>query len=67
MLCPICGQPNQCGLALVPDADKADAPCWCRNLTISPEVLAKVPADQRNLACICPRCAAAIPAEKSGD
>jgi hypothetical protein len=36
-----------------------DAPCWCTQVGFAPELLARVPAAARGLACICRRCAEA--------
>jgi len=54
--CPLCGGANECGSA----AGKST--CWCYSATIAPEVLARVPEDQRNINCICRACAEAKPA-----
>jgi len=35
-------------------------PCWCTGTTIPRETLARIPPEARNLACICPACAAAV-------
>ena len=32
------------------------APCWCTDVTFSPELLARVDAAHRDLACICANC-----------
>jgi hypothetical protein len=52
--CPICGGPNDCGVA----QGKSD--CWCFSASIPPEVLARVPADERNVTCVCRTCAVAM-------
>ena len=52
--CPICGETNQCAAA---STGSFDTPCWCANVTITEETLARIPPDQRGLACVCPRCA----------
>lgn len=31
--------------------------CWCTQVDFSAELLARVPAEARNQACICPDCA----------
>ena len=31
--------------------------CWCSQATFPPELLARVPAEARRRACICPACA----------
>ena len=48
-LCPLCGQPNQCG-ALA--ADK----CWCCDATIPSDLLELVPLQSQRKACICRAC-----------
>ncbi|HEX7452617.1 MAG TPA: cysteine-rich CWC family protein [Polyangiaceae bacterium] len=52
-LCPVCGEPNTCGMS------QGKTECWCFNLKIPQESLDRVPAEAKNVACICPRCAAA--------
>lgn len=52
--CPICGEPNQCGLA---NPVTATRPCWCFTAEIAPEAREQIPDDALNKACICPRCA----------
>jgi hypothetical protein len=54
--CPLCGKPNDCAAACSGDLA---APCWCRDATFTPALLARVPADARGRACICAACAAA--------
>lgn len=54
--CPLCGGANECGIA------EGKSTCWCFSATIAPEVLARVPEDQRNVNCICRTCAEAKPA-----
>ena len=49
--CPLCGGPNDCGIA----QGKSD--CWCFSTSIPPDVLARVPEDQRNVTCVCRTCA----------
>lgn len=53
--CPLCGGPNGCASA---QRGSFDGPCWCNDATFTPELLARVPEDQRRIACICARCAA---------
>ncbi|GFM85320.1 hypothetical protein PSCICO_07190 [Pseudomonas cichorii] len=53
-LCPVCGFSNSCTLA---DPRTVDQACWCFSQTIDPAVLQALPAEIRNLACLCPRCA----------
>ena len=49
--CPLCGETNGCGM----EAGKGT--CWCMALKIPAEVLERVPAEARNEACVCERCA----------
>jgi hypothetical protein len=35
----------------------AQGPCWCTQVDFSADLLARVPAPARALACICPECA----------
>lgn len=53
-LCPACGATNQCGLA---DPRTAARGCWCFEVSIDPAVLEALPAELRDKACLCPRCA----------
>jgi hypothetical protein len=52
--CPLCGGSNQCQPAMT---GSFEGDCWCRTAPVSPEALARVPPEQRGLACLCPRCA----------
>lgn len=52
--CPVCGGPNDCAPA---GCGSFDVDCWCTELAIPAQALQRVPADQRRLACLCPRCA----------
>jgi hypothetical protein len=52
--CPACGAMNDCALA---DPASAARACWCYAVSIDPQVLAALPDEQRNKACLCPRCA----------
>ena len=49
--CPICGGPNDCGGA----AGKSE--CWCANVKISPDALARVPELAKGKVCVCRACA----------
>jgi len=48
--CPICGGPNDCGVA----AGKSE--CWCANVKISVEALEKVPEEAKGKVCVCRKC-----------
>jgi hypothetical protein len=56
-LCPLCGGANRCAPAATGDFD---VECWCRQVTVSPQALQRLPADQVDRACLCPRCAAGV-------
>lgn len=49
--CPICGKPNDCGLA------QGQSTCWCFSTPIPEAVLAAIPEAARNVACVCRECA----------
>lgn len=53
--CPVCGEPNGCAPA---GCGSFEVDCWCSRVKIDAAALARVPAQQRGLACLCPRCAA---------
>jgi hypothetical protein len=49
--CPLCGERNDCGLAA------GKGVCWCFTAAIPREVLERVPAEARGVACVCTACA----------
>jgi hypothetical protein len=49
-LCPVCGQPNACAVSAT---GTFEAECWCRSVTFSEDLLAQVPPNLKNMACIC--------------
>jgi prepilin-type processing-associated H-X9-DG protein/prepilin-type N-terminal cleavage/methylation domain-containing protein len=51
--CPLCGAANGCQLCS-PAAYKGS--CWCAHVEIPGELLARVPENLRNRACICRNC-----------
>lgn len=53
--CPLCGGPNNCAVAVDPDAPD----CWCSRMRIPDHLLARVPLHLRDAACVCARCVAA--------
>lgn len=55
--CPLCGGPNDCQLC-APAANQG--PCWCFRLDIPDTLLARVPDNLRNRACLCHVCIAAF-------
>ncbi|MFT3718572.1 cysteine-rich CWC family protein [Pseudorhodoferax sp.] len=54
--CPLCGALNTCAMAAGAPAARA-ADCWCMRTPVAPAALARLPAERRGLACLCPRCA----------
>lgn len=62
-LCPACGASNDCTQA---DTATAQQPCWCFSVSIDPAILQALPAELRNQACLCPRCAQADGQLKAG-
>ena len=58
--CPICGIANDCGIAL------GKGTCWCFSTTIPPDVLARVPVEQRERVCICRACAESTAPVRTG-
>ncbi|MFO1488424.1 MAG: cysteine-rich CWC family protein [Verrucomicrobiota bacterium] len=62
--CPLCGQANQCQLCT---GDAYKGSCWCLSLSIPDELLARVPAEQRNRACLCAGCVKAFHRERASE
>ncbi len=63
-ICPLCQDDNGCEVSSqkVREAkgcsltENDDIPCWCFDLTLSQDLLAKVPEGLINKACICQTC-----------
>jgi hypothetical protein len=51
--CPLCHQPNDCQLCTSAAYQGA---CWCAGMEIPEALLAQVPPELRNRACICRAC-----------
>lgn len=51
--CPLCGRPNDCQLCT---SAAYKGPCWCERLSFPEELLARIPAEARNRACVCRDC-----------
>lgn len=49
----MCGGPNACAVA---QSGSFDTECWCREVTVSPDLLARLPEERRGQACICQDC-----------
>ena len=60
--CPLCGRPNDCQLCTV---DAYKGPCWCAKVKIPAELIARVPAELQNRACICRDCVMKFHREKN--
>jgi hypothetical protein len=43
-----------------------DAPCWCRDVRFDASLIARVPLEQRGIACICRACAEAARTSSTG-
>ena len=52
MTCPLCGGPNECGVAA------GNTICWCFSNVVPPrESLNRFPEASRGSVCVCPTCA----------
>ena len=59
--CPLCGAVNECRRC---SPAAGQGPCWCAELEIPGELLARVPEKFRNRACICRPCVEKFSREK---
>ena len=59
--CPCCGLPNRCAQI---GNEQPVTECWCFTVEIAPQQLEQVPEHLRNRACLCPRCAQALPPQE---
>ncbi len=57
--CPLCGQPNRCAMDVQRETGVTQPPCWCTGVTFDATLLARVPAEAQQRACICQACATA--------
>ncbi|MEI9959604.1 MAG: cysteine-rich CWC family protein [Limisphaerales bacterium] len=55
--CPLCGQPNECQLCT---NAAYKGPCWCAKVKIPDELLAQIPPEACNKACVCRDCIVAF-------
>jgi len=62
--CPLCGDPNNCQLC---GAGAHKGPCWCASVTFPESLLARIPLQLRNRACICQRCVTAFWREQANN
>jgi len=51
-ICPLCGGPNQCALAVDRNADE----CWCDKVEFPKELLAQIPDGAVRKTCVCQTC-----------
>jgi hypothetical protein len=51
--CPLCGHANECQLCT---GAGWKGPCWCAAVEIPDTLLAQVPPELRNRACVCRAC-----------
>ena len=58
--CPLCGEANRCAMEVERETGMKQPRCWCMSADVdfSPELLARVPMEKQQLACICASCAA---------
>ena len=56
-ICPLCGQVNLCAMEIERETGVKQAPCWCTAAKFGADLLERVPAEKRNMACICLTCA----------
>ncbi len=54
--CPLCDGPNGCVPAV---SGSFEVSCWCKDVSFSSELLARVPEEARQRACVCRTCATA--------
>lgn len=64
--CPLCGQVNQCAMEIERTSGVRQPPCWCTQVDFNRELLERLPAQARGLACICAACASAAPQDDEG-
>lgn len=60
-LCPLCGQGNQCAMEIEKTTGEKQPPCWCTHVAFDADLLARIPSESRNQACICAACARPVP------
>lgn len=64
-LCPLCGQVNQCAMEVERATGVKQPPCWCTEASFDAVLLSSLPAQARDIACICAACAQAAGASKA--
>jgi len=56
--CPLCGKRNVCAMEVERETGISQPPCWCLAAQFDAALLARIPPEARNKACICATCAA---------
>jgi hypothetical protein len=56
----LCGRGNDCAQERERATGVPQGPCWCTQVDFGAELLARVPAQAKDRACICPQCARGI-------
>lgn len=64
-LCPLCGQVNLCAMEVARATGVKQPPCWCTEASFDAALLASIPEQARDKACICAACAQAAEASKA--
>jgi hypothetical protein len=59
VLCPLCGQSNQCAAEVETATGVKQPPCWCTEVKFEAALLSNLPEPARGTACICAVCAQA--------
>ncbi|MGB0257836.1 MAG: cysteine-rich CWC family protein [Coraliomargarita sp.] len=57
--CPLCGEPNGCGISN-PEG------CWCFKNKVPAELLTRLPEAARGKSCVCFKCIKAFQADPKG-
>ncbi|MBC5785550.1 cysteine-rich CWC family protein [Ramlibacter sp. USB13] len=55
--CPLCGAANRCAMELERETGLPQGPCWCTQAAFGADLLACVPPEAKDRACICQNCA----------
>jgi Cysteine-rich CWC len=55
--CPLCGKANLCAMEVERATGAKQEACWCTQVDFTAELLAELPTEAENLACICAACA----------
>lgn len=58
-ICPLCQNANACAIA---QTGNTASQCWCMRVKINPDALAQLNTAQKNIVCICQKCAGTLKA-----